>query len=171
MTDERTVEQFLLDHELAHYAVMFAQTGNGIFIWEAYRLCRQRKMPVREDILRQFDAMAERVMGASGAPEMLDAMLLRPAPGGGAQGAAAAAATQRRYRFAEVYSVLIGAGFSNSEAIRRTAERLCTSTGNVRKKLSELGVLSGAAKRTAKKRTPKISRALAALPVRRHLIR
>lgn len=170
--DGRSFDQFLLDHELSRLAAMFAQTGNGAFIWQAYQLCRESQSPVREDILLAFDAMAKRLMRASGAAEMLQAMMLRPTDGGGAQGATAARATERRYRFAEVYAILIAAGFTRRDAIERTAEHLRTSTSNVRKKLSELGTFSGRLSRTpARRRLEKRSPALAALPVFRHKLR
>lgn len=167
---DRSFEQLLLDHELSRLAAMFAQTGNGVFVWQAYQLCRQWKMPVREDILRLLDAMAARVMDARGSNEMLDALMLRSA-GGGAQGATAATATARRYRFAEVYLALITAGFNRQDAIERAAQHLRTSPGNVKKKLSELGILSGKTKRTVARHKTKLAPALAALPVRRHKLR
>lgn len=123
MSDPADPQQPFLDLQLQPLVEQFRQTGNGIFVWQAYQVCREWGMPVREDILKALDGMAASLMQASGRDEVLDALLLST-PKGGAQAVTAAHATATRHEIARVFATLRQAGFTYTEAVRITADHM-----------------------------------------------
>lgn len=123
MSDPVDPQQPFLDLQLQPLVEQFRQTGNGIFVWQAYQVCREWGMPVREDILKALDAMAARLMQASGRDAILDALLLST-PKGGAQAVTAAHSTAARHEISRVFATLRQVGFSYTKAVEITADHM-----------------------------------------------
>ena len=123
MSDPVDPQQMFLDLQLQPLVEQYNQSRNGIFIWQAFQICREWGAPVREDILKALDGMAAKLMQASGRDEILGALQLAK-PIGGAQAVTAAHATASRHQIARVFATLRQVGFSYTEAVRITADHM-----------------------------------------------
>src|SRR5690606_6212651 len=54
----------------SHLRDLFRMTGNRLLLWQIYRLYRAAELPIPEDVLREFDRIAEGLESASGPKEI-----------------------------------------------------------------------------------------------------
>lgn len=109
------------------YAELYNDTGNGLFVWKAFKALRAEGMALPESLLVALDAIAGRLMLANSAKDVAAALQMAQR-GGGPAGAARAEQLERVDAIIrEVNTLMEMKGLKPEEAYRAAARNLRSS--------------------------------------------
>jgi hypothetical protein len=115
------------------YGQLYWLTGDGLFIWLGYQSYRKLDLPIPEDILLKFDAIASRLSKAGGSKEIADALEMGKKKGG-AVGGRRTKATERQHDIISWVHLMLRAeyGYSKGKAFESAAKRFSTRIPRVK---------------------------------------